>query len=288
MDFDWPLGEAWKGFLFPERLCGVPCPDCERGYSPHAERLYKLWNGHVPFRPRDNGSTPLTPATPAVREFAERNIARSPEFYGSGVFAVSREATRLAILWNGMWCHHLNQDDVDALLEADRLWDFTRPRPAKGGRRQDIEPPPTPTAEQVNEWSLRGFGHDAINAHIVIQARCEREDAAVACPNCEGETATEAYPGQRAEAEAWKPTEPPTGEGWQLWGTVSEGSPISPVVPTAEKLVDWMSDPERGDAWLPPPVAARFVADGWAPSFVFTPETGLVSGTEYVGTREDA
>jgi hypothetical protein len=33
-------------------------------------------------------------------------------------------------------------------------------------------------------------------------------------------------------------------------------------------------------------VAARFVADGWDPSFVFTPEADLVSGAEHVGTRE--
>lgn len=34
----------------------------------------------------------------------------------------------------------------------------------------------------------------------------------------------------------------PTGEGWQLWQTVSDG-PISPVFDTAEKLIDWMSQP---------------------------------------------
>ena len=47
------------------------------------------------------------------------------------------------------------------------------------------------------------------------------------------------YPGQRAEAEAWEPTDPPTGDGWQLWETTSEGSPSSPVFATAEALADW-------------------------------------------------
>lgn len=30
--------------------------------------------------------------------------------------------------------------------------------------------------------------------------------------------------------------EPPSGEGWQVWETVSEGSPVTPVFPTAESL----------------------------------------------------
>lgn len=34
----------------------------------------------------------------------------------------------------------------------------------------------------------------------------------------------------------WEKTEPPTGEGWQLWETVSEGSPISPVFPTQDEF----------------------------------------------------
>ena len=59
------------------------------------------------------------------------------------------------------------------------------------------------TAEQVNEWSLRGFGHDSINASIVIRARCEREGVPDECSRCHGHGSIETYPGQRAEAEAW-------------------------------------------------------------------------------------
>jgi len=33
--------------------------------------------------------------------------------------------------------------------------------------------------------------------------------------------------------------EPPTGEGFQLWETTSEGSPVSPVFASAEELADW-------------------------------------------------
>jgi hypothetical protein len=56
------------------------------------------------------------------------------------------------------------------------------------------------------------------------------------CPVCEGHGDD---PTKRERAEAWKETEPPKGDGWQLWETCTEGSPISPVFPTAEALADW-------------------------------------------------
>lgn len=269
LDLDWPIGAVWEGYLMPDRLREDECPDCKKGYSEHAQHLFDLWYGYVPFAPADNGSVPVTTDTPAVRAFAERNVTQSPEYYGAGEYAVVREASRLARLWNAQWSHHLNDQDVAALIEADRLWDLTRTW-AKGSGWQKVEPPVIPTAEQVNEWSLRGFGHDSLNASVVIEARCKREGAAVTCATCDGHGSVEAYEGQRAEAEAWERTEPPTGEGWQLWETTTEGSPKSPVFATADQLAVWMSTNPSGVAGSTPSLeAARaFVADGWAPSFV--------------------
>lgn len=241
MDFDWPIGEVWHGYLMPDRLKGADCTDCKNGYSPRAQHLKDLWYGYVPFKPASNGSTPLSPDTPAVRAFAERNVANAPDFYGTGNLAITLEARRLAKLWNGQWCHHLNQDDVDALVAADRLWDFTRTWDPET-RWQKIEPPVTPTAEQVNEWSLRGFGHDSLNASIVIRARCEREGVGDTCPTCDGHATVEAYPGQRADADAWQPTDPPEGEGYQLWETTSEGSPKTPVFATLDELCAYAAE----------------------------------------------
>ena len=164
--------------------------------------------------------------------------------------------------------------------------DFTH-RLVKGDGWQKVEPPVTPTAAQVNEWSLGGIGHDSINAMVVIRARCEREGIDETCPACKGHGSNEAYEGQRAEADAWESTEPPVGEGWQLWETVSEGSPISPAFASAEDLAAWMAEPERGHNWMPAKAAAKFISEGWAPTFVDSPQTGLVSGAEYIGTRGD-
>lgn len=35
---------------------------------------------------------------------------------------------------------------------------------------------------------------------------------------------------------------PPTGEGYQLWETISEGSPVSPVYKTLDELCDWVAN----------------------------------------------
>lgn len=74
-------------------------------------------------------------------------------------------------------------------------------------------------------------------------------------------------------------TEPPAGDGWQVWETVSDGSPITPVLPTAEALVEYLCT--VGTTWdqraarerdepLPSREACRkFVKAGWVPSAMF-------------------
>jgi len=283
MGFDLPIGEIWPGFLMPDSLDGQPCTECHGGgYSDHARFLHARWYGNVPFDPAETGSTTLTADTPAVRAFAERNVTSSPEYYGTSEYAIVSEAQRLADLWNGQWSHHLDQDDINALVEGHRLMDFTHSW-IKGDGWQKIDPPVVPTAAQVNKWSLRGFGHDAINASIVVRARCERDGFAVECEHCQGHGSTEAYPGQRAEADAWTRTEPPTGDGWQLWSTTTEGHPMSPVFETGEALAWWMSQNDCLFARSRPTyeAALKFVGDGWAPSMVGSAETGVVDGISF-------
>lgn len=108
------------------------------------------------------------------------------------------------------------------------------------------------------------------------------------CPTCQGRGDIEAYPGQLAEAEAWEPDIVPEGEGWQLWETVSEGgSPVSPVFATDEELARWMAHEAEGFSRAASfEDALRFVRAGSAPSFVLTPEGGLLSGVEHAGRDE--
>lgn len=286
VDFNWPLNKPWKGYFSPPRLHTDTCPTCDgTGYSDHARTLQDRWYGNVPFDPSETGSEPLTMFTAEVRAFAQRNVDYAPDLHGTGPDAVDREAQRLADYWNSAWLHHLDQDDVDALLAEGGLMELTHTfRPGEGWK--PIEPTPTVTAEQVNRWAIGGYGHDGYNCSIVVRAACKRAGKPVTCSYCDGQGSLEVYPGQRAEAAAWKPTEPPTGDGWQLWETVSEGSPISPAFATADDLATWMSDPVRGRDWLPPNVAQAFIQQGWAPTGIDTQETGMVSGVEWVGTQD--
>lgn len=285
VDFDWPIDEVWKGFLRPDKFEEKKCPDCKNGNSPRGQHLYDLWYGHVPFSPRDVGLPMLNADTPAVRKYAERNVRHAPDYYGAGEGAIRMEAARLARLFNSQWCHHLSQDDVDVLAAEDRLWSFTHEYNEKDGWTKK-EPAVVPTAAQVNEWSIGGMGHDAINAYTVIGARCEREGVSPKCATCDGHGSLEAYLGQRAESDAWEPEDPPSGEGWQLWETVSEGSPVSPVFATAKELAKWMSHWKRGRHQTSFEVAMKFIDAGWAPSAVFSSETGLLTGVEAIGRDE--
>lgn len=284
LDFDWPLKKTWAGFLSPERLHEKECPDCGgRGYSPHARDLHELWYGNLPFHPAMTGSRPVTAETPAVRAFAERNVAHAPDYYGTGESAIVREGTRLAKLWNGMWQHHLSQEDVDALVANDQLRELTS-HFVKGEGWVKNEPAVKPTAQQVNEWSLGGnilTGLSSTDCYVAIKARCERDGYRDECATCNGHGSLEAYPGQRQEAEDWEPEQPPAGEGWQMWETVSEGSPVSPVFATPEELADWMTGPDADQFSRASSRegALKFIKAGWAPSFIGVGDT-LMSGVE--------
>ena len=75
-------------------------------------------------------------------------------------------------------------------------------------------------------------------------------------------------------------TGPPKGDGWQMWETTSEGSPISPVCESPEALAKWLAGnnaPAFGrqtatyEQWL------KMIQVGWAPSAVVD-ANGMRSG----------
>lgn len=59
------------------------------------------------------------------------------------------------------------------------------------------------------------------------------------CAVCKGENLD---PAVRKEYKAWKDYGPPKGEGFQLWETTSEGSPVSPVYKTLDELCAWAAE----------------------------------------------
>jgi hypothetical protein len=292
--FNWPLKKIWGGYVNPYYGQAIECPDCEHGHDrtdgrpdANAALFYDQWYGTAPFDPVAYGARPLTIDHPGVQAFARRNIEAAPDYYMSstekraraefrrGVMegfpddepfhcfptweedaAIAREAERLLDLWRGQWSHHLIQADVDALLEHDRLWNFTRvPRdagqavvvairmafhntnswlPESNGRH--------PTADEVNDWSIGGMSHDSINSMYCIKARCEREGVPYLCARCKGSGKIWPSPEIEQKCEDWQKEDPPTGDGYQLWEDCSEGSPVSPVFASLEELCAWAAE----------------------------------------------
>lgn len=254
LDFDQSLFTTWEGYLRPDRFDELPCRVC--------------------------GGDGFTPAARAVSETFYPHRIRTGSFPGAG-----EHAERLA------WCDKIGQAEVDNLLAKGRLRTLVSREPTEDNPR-DWEWQALPrTAEDVNaEQHCGGLsGHDAINRMILVRFRCEVLGIAMPCVACDGHGSVEAYPGQRAEAEAWEPTGPPEGEGWQLWETVSEGSPVSPVFASSEDLARWLTTPDGGAAAGPPgrPLtieqARGFVGAGWAPSLIQT-AGGVHDGATFVGT----
>ena len=302
-EFNWPLDKVWKGFINPYYDKKVKCEHCDgSGSSPVARRLHSRWYGwgygydEQPFKPEQRSSRPWTPEDAPVWAFAKRNCERTPDYYGDGDDNIRREALRLCELWNAAWSHHLNTDDVAALIEANRLWDFTHTWKSGDGWKPK-EPLVVPTPEEVNAWSLGGMGHDAINCWAVIKAESKRLGVETGCSHCGGEGHTWPHV-QRGDGltlkqayENWTKEEPPKGDCYQLWETVSEGSPVSPVFDTPERLALWLVENDDSvtknttyEQWM-----KFIVGDGWAPSMVLTEYSDgtktMTSGVEAICGR---
>lgn len=290
MNFDWPIDKVWGGFKNPFSAQSIECPDCKgSGSSPKARYLKDQWYGNAPFKPEDRGSVSWKPTDAPVRRFAASNVIHSPAFYGTGEVAIQREAERLCEFFNASWSHHLNADDVKALVKAGRLQDFTHTWTKEDGWKPK-EPKVIPTPREVNEWSLVGFGHDSINQWVCVEAECKRLGYKQSCERCNGDGSLWPSAKIKKAYNKWRGTNPPKGKGWQLWETVSEGSPISPVFKTPEELARWLTDSpdytwRRNDARTTYEQWIALIKKGWCPSFIGTCK-GIVTGVQAVSKME--
>ncbi len=177
IDFDWPQGEIWKGYLNPHYK---KCPDCSNGYTQARERLEEM--AHLLL-------------------VAGNDVVRGKTHPWSSQSAV----------------HGEYRPGRDMLELTDGL----------AGRKHDGTV----------------FGYDSCarwsTVKAIIKAAGLDPDTWGICPTCEGEAVD---PASREVYEAWKDYDPPTGDGYQLWETTSEGSPSSPVFGTLEGLCSWCAD----------------------------------------------
>jgi len=167
------------------------------------------------------------------------------------------------------WCDKITNDEFDALITAGRLCRYDR--------ETETWIPKTNSVDDVNACNshngslIADLGHDAINRWICVETRARRLGVYGLCEHCHGDGDVWLTPGAKAASEAWEPTEPPVGDGYQMWETTSEGSPISPVFATPEELARWLVDNEASafgsqtgsyEGWL------RVCGGGFAPSAV--------------------
>lgn len=94
----------------------------------------------------------------------------------------------------------------------------------------------------------------------------------------------EQWAGQRPHRDDYMPNWPAEERThYMMYEDTSEGTPISPAFATPEALAKWLADTGASafggqtasyEGWL------RVAKGGYAPSAVYTPETGMVSGVD--------
>lgn len=136
------------------------------------------------------------------------------------------------------WYDCLTQGDVDELVAQDRLRHWQPDGSQRGGRWVAV---PRDAAD-VNANQRRALrdrdrelDHDGTNLYLLARRRCALLGASDVCERCDGRT-FDCTPQQYAAYQAWTLTQPPAGDGWQLWETTTDGAPITPVFATADEL----------------------------------------------------
>lgn len=250
LDFDWPMNTVWEGFLTPDNLHENPCTDCfSSGSTPARQWLDRVGLMIDQLVQDVDDQAAGKNMHPWLKEDSYPPVDRSSAVSRNGFF-VNYEVVRPS-------------EDIlefaQALVKDDEY-------------------------EHNRVLSRGSFAQNryAITSGLIRSAGLPKGWGV--CPTCDGRGSVEAYEGQRAAGDAWEPTGPPEGEGWQLWETVSEGSPISPVFEDSEGLVSWMISPEYEQKLSPltRAQAENFVNSGSAPSFVLD-NSGLRSGEQWVG-----
>lgn len=270
LDFNHPMNTVWPGFVAPSpsRRHRRICSHCGRtGESDLARRISSQWYGHVPLDPADAARAKWSPMDPYIRALIAQKIAREPGYYGKGPEAVTREAVRMCNIYNAQLSHNISQADVDALAPTGAFSEIKHTFVAGTGWVPRAEGPFT--ADEVNRWSLTGQGFLMGNYQWeLITVRCKRAGVTALCPHCGGKGEHWVSARVRARFQKYKPVQPPAGPGYQLWETVTEGSPISPVFAQPEQLAHWLQANPHGidegttfEQWM------RFIkGPGWAPS----------------------
>lgn len=188
---------------------------------------------------------------------------------------LNKKSTALYNSWYD-WRNQLTQDEVDVLSETPYFMQKTH---NWGGREIGWvlkNPPVYLSAAEVNTWGDRELGSITVR-FTCTTIRAKRLGFYGECEKCDSFGKFVTKPEIKKLATEWHPEELPVGEGWQVWETVTEGSPVTPVFATAEELIDYLVDNNMASRIS----ATAFVKEtGYVPGSVFVPGVGFLHGME--------
>lgn len=285
IDFTWTLNFIWKGYWTP--YTSQECPACKgTGQGPLYKALSDAWYKHT-SPPKDPEARKIYDENAHWMEHLEQDEVdhlcdknrlssfceewRVPteeewaEMERERKAAVRRDWRRYPWAMFKPWFR-----EKILRREPEDTWQTDPTRPRWIRKLNEDGTPYYPPAEFVNENAPRMMlgGHDSINQWICTDLRAKKlgiEEKRWGCAFCDDGRVwfSEKI---RKRADRWYDKErygPPKGEGYQLWETVSEGSPVSPVFATGEEMVIYLVD----ECGFDPEASKRFVKEtGWAPS----------------------
>ena len=237
LDFDWPLGKRWEGFLNPHSSALEECDVCHcRGTSPAYQELVNLWH------------------------YGNR--------MGLPIGDWKNKARRV----------NLTQEEVNYLVDQGGLYDLAWEWVKGEGRKPVLNPNGSryyPDAAEVSAAAHKSFfilmGSDE---YIMCRHWLDEAGEPLLCAACAGEGRFFRTRKAQKLYDSWEETPIPEGDGWQVWETVSEGSPVSPVFATPEELIEYLVEGDWADrkyGKTPPSrsaVEAFVLGSGWVPSGV--------------------
>lgn len=220
LDFNWPLGKVWKGFQNPHyKPCPLAQKECFRGYTAAGQWVEGLARfiamlGAEALKAEGAGELQRVHPFVAGWEYApHRDIPQEDEDRLRGIEDHAEHSLAVARYFRSY---------VPKLVPLDRsLATFVEGLAKK---------PPRPGFELFEPY--------AIEKHLLEAAGLSVEW--LLCKVCKG---TALDPAVEQDYDAWKPEGPPAGPGYQVWETVSEGSPVSPVFADPDALIDWLCQP---------------------------------------------
>lgn len=177
-------------FYFSVERASEDCKTCGgSGHHPDAQWITDSWYSHSsPFKRQTFGELQ---AVAVMARFG----ASPRRLHGHGTYPSDEVLAKYGqpfrefcerMRVRGHWGDDITQDEVQALIDSNRLLDITHDW-KQGEGWKPRRPAVIPTADEINAWARgKGLGHDSINAWICQKRRCERLGVPHQCPTCEG------------------------------------------------------------------------------------------------------